>query len=204
MCSVHPTLRVFCTHSAPRFTHSETSLQLPVRASFTLCVGVTFTAFLFSLIEWCRKYYRWLESASNNCRGCRSCLRFPSGVDCIVMTVFRTDFSRTFSATRHSPSTFFRTWNWFGVRCCVKPAVDIWGCARNPVILKVFVRHVTRGVLGLRVVGPRLLGTDLGSSTLILPSSKYYFLRTTSAIIPFNNLQLLILSIILTILRLGF
>jgi hypothetical protein len=62
----------------------------------------------------------------SNCRGYHSCLRFPSSVDCIVMTVVRTDyFSRTCSATRHSPSAFYRTLNWFGVRCspfCLLPS----------------------------------------------------------------------------------
>ena len=47
---------------------------------------------IVSLKEWCRNYNRWSESTSNNCWGCTLCLRFPSGVDCTMMTVVRTLF----------------------------------------------------------------------------------------------------------------
>ena len=90
-----------------RSTHSAT-LYPQCKASSCplvfLCVRVSRAcACLFAFIKWCRKYWRWSESTSNNCRGCPTCLRFSSSVDCIVMTVVRTDyFSRTCSATRHS------------------------------------------------------------------------------------------------------
>ena len=114
----------FLTHSATRFTHNATRFQRPVRSSSPLCVGVTFTVQRdFPFVRRCyihsvsvsfhrmvSEMLKMIGEYVQQLQGMSFVHRFPSGVDCIVMTVVRTDyFSRTCSATRHSPSAFYRT-----------------------------------------------------------------------------------------------
>jgi hypothetical protein len=83
------------------------------------------------------KCNRLWQNTLNVCRKNHTCHDFHTDVDCFVMTVVRTDnFSRTFSVTIHSPLVSYRTWNWFGVRCCVTPAADLGRVALTPLALK--------------------------------------------------------------------
>jgi len=71
------------------------------------------------------------------CRGCRSCRGRHTDVQCCGKTVHQTRFfSHTFSVTRPSCYSSWRTWACFRIRCSAIPAVEIWHGPHNLIFLK--------------------------------------------------------------------
>jgi hypothetical protein len=80
----------------------------------------------------------------------------------------------------HSPLNSWRTWSWFGARCAVTHALEIWRGPQNQILLKDLGGDVEREFMGPGVVGRRPSSTAHCSRRINLLSSKFCSSSATS------------------------